>query len=249
MAASDQFPDDGPDDDLREAHLLDEWRTRRETGLAGLQKAAQLLESGDRQASEVAARGALSAFASALNWAEFGPNEDQAHRELDEAGRWVRLTFGCRITRDGTDYRQTCPVALGHTRIGFSVGGVATRICGLCGGDLSECPHQRGRAYLVPGGVGDLGWCRVCGASTSCEHSPQQTYRASVIARIVKMDLEEVSLVSRPAHPDARMGSMSISHIDLREALGEDFVPGVDVVCSRCLTSCPGLSRRELPHG
>jgi hypothetical protein len=92
-----------------------------------------------------------------LNWAEDGPREAEAHTRLDEAGRWVRATFGCMLEQDGTAYFVSCPVRLGHVRVGLSIGGTAHRICSLCGEDVSECEHQRGVAYLVPGGVTDLG--------------------------------------------------------------------------------------------
>ncbi len=246
---SEVFDEAGDDSDLHDAHMLSQWTDRRSAGLAGLDQARRLLEAGDRTTAEEVARQSLKEMRSALNWAEFWPHEEQAHDELDESGRWVRSTFGCHLTREGTIYSQACPVALGHNRVGFSVGGVANRICSLCVEDLSECPHMRGRAYLVPGGSGDLGWCRVCGAAEACEHESTQLYRASVVARIHDMNLDEVSLVTRPAHPDARIETMSVSHEDLAEAIGaDDFSPGVDVVCSRCLLPCEGLIRPQFPH-
>lgn len=249
MTHSSSFPEAGDSEDLHAEFLVRQWSTRREAGLEGLARARSLLELGDRKQAEVQARESFVALRSALNWAEFGPNEDQAHRELDDAGAWVRRTFGCTLARAGTEYEQACPVALAHNRIGLSVGGAAVRVCSLCGEDLSECPHMRDRAYLVPGGVGELGWCRVCVKHESCGHSGDQTYRAYVIAVITQMELEEVSFVSRPAHPDARLGSVSISHEDLREALGPDFHPGIEVSCDRCLKPCSGLVRPSIPHG
>jgi hypothetical protein len=249
MVSNSSFQDAGSDDDLRAAFQLSRWSTRREAAQAGLSRSRDLLAQEDRAGAEAAARDALETFRSALNWAEFGPDEEQAHRELDDAGGWVRRTFRCRLTREGTHYEQTCPVALGHNRVGLSVGGVATRVCSICGEDLSECPHMRGRAYLVPGGVGELGWCRVCASHDGCDHRPDQEYRASVISIITKMDLEEVSFVSRPAHPDARLSSVPISHEDLSEALGPEFTPGIEVSCDRCLMPCDGLVRPEIPHG
>jgi hypothetical protein len=68
---------------------------------------------------------------------------------MDQAGAWVRETFGCQLTRSGTRYSQTCPVALAHNRIGMSIGGTARRLCSLCGDDLSECEHIPGISYLV----------------------------------------------------------------------------------------------------
>lgn len=249
MTSDAPFADAGSDDDLRAEFQRDRWSRRREAARAELGRSRDLLAEGDRSAAEITARKALETFRSALNWAEFGPDEDTAHSELDQAGRWVRETFGCRLTRDGMQYEQTCPVALAHNRIGLSVGGAATRVCSICGEDLSECPHMRGRAYLVPGGVGELGWCRVCGSHERCEHVPGEEYRASVISIITQMDLEEVAFVSRPAHPDARLSSVPIPHEDLIKALGSMFIPGMDVSCDRCIMECDGFFRPSIPHG
>jgi hypothetical protein len=144
---------------------------------------------------------------------------------MDQAGAWVRETFGCQLTRSGTRYSQTCPVALAHNRIGMSIGGTARRLCSLCGDDLSECEHIPGISYLVPGGVSSLGWCRVC-LQEACEHTPDQNHRVSVIGIIKEMDLVEVSFVPKPAQPEARIMEMTIPVPELIEALGDTFVPG-----------------------
>ncbi len=104
-------------------------------------------------------------------------------------------------------------------------------------------------AYMVPGGDTGLGWCRVCTSSEGCDHLPDQQYRAGVTAIIRKMDLAEVSLVSKPAHPEARIADMSVDTADLQDALGPKFRPGMPVSCDKCLQKCPGLFRPDLPHG
>src|SRR4051812_29608518 len=105
--ATDRFEEAGDDGDLRDAHTLSQWQDRRSVGLAYLERAKALLDSGDHEHAEEVARQALKQMRSALNWAEFGPIEDQAHRELDEYGRWVRETFGCHLSREGETYSQT----------------------------------------------------------------------------------------------------------------------------------------------
>ena len=75
------------------------------------------------------ARAALTLFARSLDWAEDTDEEETAHQLMDEAGSWVRRTYGCQLSRSGTQYRQRCPVALAHNRIGMSVGGTAVRAC------------------------------------------------------------------------------------------------------------------------
>lgn len=91
-----------------------------------------------------------------------------------------------------------------------------------------------------------IGGSRFCLAE-SCDHVPEQMYRVSVIGRITEMSVEEISLVGKPAQPEARIAMMSIPVSELREALGDEFVPGIDVSCDRCLRSCSGLTKHEAP--
>ena len=246
------FPTAGSDRDLRDAYtaaqVQDAWG-RADTTLA---RARSAMEANPRTPArrrvEHAAREALGDLASGLNWAEDTPAEQDAHDRMDTAGRWVRTTFGCQLHQDGKQYFQTCPVALGHNRIGLSMAGCAKRTCSLCGDDLSECEHLRSTAHVVPGGNTDLGWCRVCLSKDTCGHSPDNTYRVGVVAFITDMELNEVSIVGKPAHPDARFRSVSLSNRELEAHLGPQWTPGMPVICDRCLTPCAGLTRHEAPH-
>lgn len=245
------FEASGPDDDLRGAYRRQQVVTRRTRAQALLDDARTQVEAVDGEDHEMAerqAREALGQLARSLDWAEDTDAEAEAHRLMDAAGAWVRQTFGCRLARSGTTYQQTCPVALAHNRIGFSIGGVATRTCSLCGGDFSECEHMPGTAYMVPGGAADLGWCRVCLKET-CDHLESAQYRVSVVAIIREMNVDEVSLVGKPAHPEARLMAISVPVSDLKAALGVEFAPGMEVACDRCLQPCEGLIRHEVPHG
>lgn len=246
------FEPAGSDADLRLAHtqaIIDDGLQAGAAGLAGAKEALASAHDGDAEAvtsAERKARQALNSFAHALNWAEDGPRETEVHQRMDEAGRWVRSTFGCVLDQNDRTYYISCPVRLGHTRIGMSVGGAARRICSLCGQDVSECEHDRGTAYWVPGGVDDLGWCRVCRGEQCTDHSPDERYRVGVVSIIREMDLVEVSYVSKPAQPDARIQRRSVDTADLQAALGPDWAPGVPVNCDFCLTPCEGLYRPDL---
>lgn len=235
----------GSDSDLRSAYVTATIDEALNAGNDALAEAERMLIGADPDvdAAEQVARTALHAFAHALNWAEDSPREETVHQRLDEAGGWIRTIFGCVLEQEGKSYFETCPVKLGHVRVGLSVGGTACRTCSLCGEDLSECEHHRGVAYLVPGGVTDLPWCRVCTNSTCIKHSPGQTYRTGLVALIREMDLVEISFVSKPAQPDARIQRQSIDTADLRTALGEGWAPGMPVNCDFCLQSCRGLRR------
>lgn len=247
-SSEDSFTASGSDEDLREAYRRKQIEDPRSSAQELMQSARLAIEGSSDQSSleraETDARKALAFFARSLNWAEDTDQEEEAHRLMGEAGAWVRRTFGCQLARSGTEYRQRCPVALAHNRIGMSIGGTAVRICSLCGEDFSECEHMPGTAYMVPGGNSDLGWCRVC-LQESCDHRSTQRYRVSVIAIIKHMDVQEISLVPKPAHPEARVLEMTIPVSDLREVLGDEFIPGSEVSCDRCLYPCDGLVKHD----
>lgn len=63
------------------------------------------------------------------------------------------------------------------------------------------------------------------------------------------MAIDEVSVVSKPAHPEARFSAIDIPISDLVEKLGDAFTPGVEVSCDRCLLPCPGLMKHDIFHG
>ena len=163
-------------------------------------------------------RSALKILRSAMNWLEDRSEFEVAHQRLDAAGKLARENFpdGCALEfRDGT-YYQTCAAALAHTRVGMSVGYVIREAeCSICHADPEDCDHIAGEVY-------DGERC----------------------VRILKnLDLLEVSLVSRPAQPDARIESMSMPMDDLRRNLGIDFEPGTTILCDRCLKPCDGVVR------
>lgn len=180
--------------------------------------AARIATEGPSPDVESELRGSLVTLRSAMNWLE-GSNEfEVAHQQLDEAGRTARTVFpnGCNLVHEGSAYFQACPVALAHTRVGLSPGYVVREaVCSVCSQDPEDCSHVKGR-----------------------------TYDGEVCYRIIKrVDVLEVSLVSRPAQPDARIHRISIPSDDLRDSLGDAFTPGVPIRCDRCTTPCDGVRR------
>jgi hypothetical protein len=245
---AESFPEAGADDDLIEASRREQVEDLRKSAQSLLQDAREAAErecnTDSWQSAEREARAALAIFARSLDWAEDSADENEAHRLMDDAGYWVRQTFGCQLSRSGAEYRQRCPVTLAHNRIGMSIGGTAKRLCSLCGVDLSECEHIPGKSYLVPGGASPLGWCRVC-LKESCDHLANQTYRAGVVGMLKDIEIREVSLVPKPAQPEARILEMSVPVSELKNILGERFTAGDDVSCDACLFECDGLTKHD----
>lgn len=230
----------GSDEDLVHEREMAGIREARGVANSHFAEAKRLLGS-DRAGAESEARAAIDAAVRGFWRAEDTPLEEPLHRLMHRIGRWTREHFGCFLHFDGEKYEQRCPLAIAHKRFGFSIGFTAQRICSICGEDLSECPHIRGRAYWVRGGRGPSGHCPVC-MEEDCEHSPETLHRVSVVAIIKEMRGRELSVVRRPAFPEARMRTEPISTADLAEHLGEDFRPGIEVSCDLCLGDCWGFT-------
>jgi hypothetical protein len=203
----------------------------------------------DVKEAEALAREALPKFRSALDWAEDSDLEDAAHEALDGAGRYVRKTFSCVLEYSDGSYYQTCPVALGHDRVGLSIGGVATRQCSLCDLDISECEHDPMTEYMIAGTTTPDGYCRICVEQDCSKHKSHLLYKANPVSIITEMMVDEISFVARPAQPDARILREELSTNHLQKLLGDQFVPGAPAPCDRCLSDCGGLIQFVGPQG
>ena len=191
-------------------------REKLQEGLRMVQKGIELLDAVHLPGEpERRAREGLGILRSAVNWLEDSDHFDHAHKVLDDAGRLVRTTFGCNLLFEpGKGYSQTCPVALAHNRVGCSTGLIIEESeCSICREDPEDCDHIAGQLY------GD----EVC------------------VRVITKADPFEISLVSRPNQPDARIESMSITRDELEKVLGLEFRYGMPVSCDRCFQECNGM--------
>ena len=218
-----------------------EARLRR--GQLAMARARLREQEGDSAGAEAVARAALADFAGAMNWLEDTPEFDVAHYRLDQAGRWVRETFGCWLERDGTSYSRTCPADLAHTRVGFSPGMKdVIRECSICGQDPRSptCRHIKGRPYQTTRRlIGER--CNLCGRR-ACDHTDGQPGVAICSNVIVSADMEEMSLVPRPEQPMARPSKVEVDVVLLEAVLGPGgWQPGMEVSCDKCLRPCRGV--------
>ena len=151
------------------------------------------------------------------------PELERAHQALDRAGKLVRENRPrlCLFTPDGDDFQQTCPVALGHIRLGMSIGAeIEESECSICGRDSWDCAHVPGRVY-----------------------------GEEVATRIItKAKILHVAVVQRPDFPDARFMSEPVSRDRVESVLGMPLAAGEEPVCDRCLSPCPGLRDALLPE-
>lgn len=233
--------------------VLVEGRARLAEARRGAFSAHAALTSGDESA-EAHARRALLQYRSAMDWLEDSPAFDLAHAEMDALGRVCREQWpdGCEFRPVGNDFIQDCPVALAHTRVGLSPALLADAICSICGIDVTTCPHRPGDTVkaVVAARVGK-GWCNIDGATDCILHDIGTTYDAEVVVVITDVhSIEEISFVSRPAQPDARIQSVTIPRGDFESSLGRPLPPGTVPVCDRCLSECGGLMQPEpYAHG
>lgn len=246
--APEEGSDAGPDHDLRARYRARQIHDNRGVALRRFAN-AQRLASEDRSLAEHEARAAIRAVVRAYWWAEDSTDDEPQHRLLHEIGSWTRRSFGCSLDFDGTKYRQTCPIAIAHKRIGLSIGFIARRMCSICGGDLSSCPHVRGRSYWVRGGANDGLDCPVC-LTIRCNHRHDRLYRASVVSIVDEVDeLKEISFVGRPASPEARLTELPVDTSSLQRRLGPSFQVGVDVSCDLCRRGeCWGFDELATPE-
>ena len=194
---------------------------------------------------EAYARQALHRFRAAMDRLEDTPEFEVAHAELDVAGRFCRENWpkGCELVPVGRDFSQECPAWHAHTRVGFSPAMLANAICSVCGVDVTTCPHLPGEPLsdVVAALVGD-GWCSIDGHTECTEHELGRTYDARVAILITHVhSIEEVSIVGRPAQPDARIMKVTMPRSDFDGLMGGPLPDGVIPVCDRCLNECPGV--------
>jgi hypothetical protein len=207
---------------------------------------AKRLVGHNRPEAEAEARRAIASIVRAFWWAEDTDLEKAQHELMHKIGRWTRSTFGCELHFDGEKYEQRCPIAIAHKRIGFSPGFTARHICSICGGDLSECPHLRSRLYWVRGGLDASGLCPVCVREQCDRHKPDRLYRAKPTSIVTDLQGLEVSLVPRPANPEARLLALPVQTQPLPKALGPTSRLEVSMPCDRCLGGCWGFD--EVPY-
>ncbi|MEV7720631.1 hypothetical protein [Streptomyces sp. NPDC088184] len=248
IGAPNEGDDAGPSRGLIEAARIDRVRWYHMQAKNSFRDAQRYAPKSAGAAEEKVVQ-ALDFAARAFWWAEDSPLEERQHKLMHKIGRWKRKNLSCRIPFSGNTYKQRCPVVIAHKKMGLSIGFTAIRFCSICRQDLSSdaCFHFRDRSYWTPGGADSGGPCRVCGGD-SCDHREDTLYRAvvvGVISEAANMVLHEVSIVRKPAQPEARFAEIPIGSDELAESLGPGFLAGVQVNCDKCLGGCWGFT--ELP--
>lgn len=211
--------------DVGHRHTVENVKRHRASAVRHL-RSAQRLADQDRAAADQEARSAIVEIVHAFWWAEDSELEDDQHTLMHEIGLWTRQRFGCSLPFDGKRYQRRCPIDIAHKRFGFSVGYTATAICSICGEDVSECPH-------LP--------------EADCQHRADRIYRVTLTKIITKMDVREISLVSRQAGVTIRLLGISVDNADLIEALGPDFEVGMPISCDKCLNGCWSIGEFDPP--
>lgn len=151
------------------------------------------------------------------------PHRVEHRTHLHTLGERIHDRFGYEVEYRDRSYWVNCPVLLSHSRGGFSVGGRGRTICSVCGEEIFNCPHVKGRAYdgitarKINGERCNIRGERLCG------HIPGNTYdHVRVFSVVVEMDLNHVSFVENPANPLAVVHNYSLTQTDMLSALPEE---------------------------
>jgi hypothetical protein len=202
------------------------------------------LKAGDKSTAENLFRRALAKLREAHLWE---PGNSEHIILLHKFGRSVHDLFQCLLAFREGSYHVTCPVMLSHSKGGFSVGGAGKTICSICGLEIFDCGHIKGRRYdgVVATRYGEL--CSICGRS-ECGHVENEVYNnVTAFGLITEMRLDHVSFVENPANPLCVIQGYSLSVREILQSLATDertkFVPGESpLYCHHCL-SCTGSDK------
>lgn len=206
-----------------------------------IQKAEEAINSKKMDVAETFFRRGLVNIREALLWE---PEEKAHSKYLHDVGRRIHNIFGCQLKfKDGL-YWVTCPVILSHSKGGFSIGGSGKAICSICGKNIFDCPHVKGRTYDSVMAKRHHDICNIC-RQRECEHKEGETYNGvQAFALLVELNLDHVSFVQNPANPLCVFHSYSVPKSDLLEMLPEDerdrIIYGKTIInCHHCLV-CKG---------
>jgi hypothetical protein len=175
------------------------------------------------QEAEQKGREALALGASAFYWLDGTELGEVTHQELHEwAASSVRAS-DANCTSPAHPTSKDVP-SLSHTSgLALALGSRGT-------------VSARSAAKMYPS---------VCMSPDCSEHSSDHVYPTRAGTIVTEGAPHEVSIVPKPAHPDARLTAIPIYSAELVEYLGPKFRIGMPVICSQCLGDCAGFT--ELP--
>ncbi|MFD9720790.1 hypothetical protein [Streptomyces sp. NPDC059076] len=191
------------------------------------------------QSLERLARDSLQSAVNAFNFLEDTYWADVSHRHAHEVAALTGGIFGCNVTFKEGSYWETCVLSLMHRRCGMSVGFTSTRKCSLCETDIDTCEHLLDVRYPLAIKRSPTGACNACGG-LKCQHKDGEIENVYPRPMLGDLQLHEISLVSRPRDPLARLDSIEIDTYDLKQSLGSD-PRGREIACYICLHPCQGF--------
>ncbi|MDP3541136.1 MAG: SEC-C metal-binding domain-containing protein [Elusimicrobiota bacterium] len=198
----------------------------------------------DRERAEKLCRDALSPMRSAML---LDPSIEKYRMQLHAYGRQVHDLFGCQLGMDKGSYAVSCPVMLSHSQMGFSIGASAKKICSICGEDMFECQHVKGRQYdaVIATRAHDV--CNIC-AKKECAHEVGAKYdQIMAFSFVTDIVLDHIAIVQNPDDPLCVVQSQTLTQRDLLGMLPESehskFIYGSSPVqCHHCRV-CDGAPR------
>ncbi|MBB6406176.1 hypothetical protein HNP00_003508 [Arthrobacter sp. AZCC_0090] len=174
----------------------------------------------------------------ALNYLEDHELAGRAHAAIHNASVVRSGLYGCPIVFEEGVFWTNCSVRISHWRIGLSAGLTVDFVCSICGDPVEDCDHAMGASYEVIAKARS-GRCTVC-SEEACEHELGQPYIATARRDARNVTPREISFVSRPRYPLARVYEMTVE-IDEQDPAYQFAVRGL-ADCDACLGPCDGFS-------
>ena len=194
-----------------------------------------MLKQGLLQASEQLYRRSLDKLCDAYLY-----DKSQIHyrKQLHQIGLFIHSKFRCKYKFEDGVYSLYCPVRKSHSKGGFSIGGVAKKICSICGKEIHECKHKGRKVDNVVAKKIE-GICNICG-KRDCLHEPGETYNNVIpIYFITNMEIDHIAYVDNPADPTLVYYNDTIDEKELTNILPEqdkkEFEYGKSTLyCNHC---------------
>lgn len=190
-----------------------------------------------RQLIEPNIRRSEKAAVNALNYLEDTDKAEEAHEAIHRAAFVRSGLFGCPITYQDEQFWSDCSINMSHLRIGMSVGITSDFFCSICDEKAEDCDHVMGETYPVVAKTDERGLCMIC-SLPNCLHDEGASYPVTAQGIGREILAHEVSMVSRPRYPLARITKMTW---EVPERYRKHGIAGV-LSCDACLGPCDGFN-------
>ena len=175
-----------------------------------------------------------------LNYLEDTSQADECHELVHRTASLRAALVGCPMRLAEAHLWLDCPGRIAHMRMGASAGLTTSFVCSVCREPIEDCDHLPGLSYSVSMVRDGKGSCSICHES-ACGHEVGTVYELPATAMATDVIAHEVSMVSRPRYPLARIRRFGLP-LEPGTEMYRAAESGV-VHCSGCMEPCRGLQQ------